>query len=105
MATEVKLKLSVEGGRVVSQEIDGVTHRMGSMRSAGISANASFADLGAQAIALTRTFAGLVAMQKAVVAASDYSGLESRMKLLPGSAEQAGIAMQSVQDIAMRQGA
>lgn len=105
MANEVKLKLSLEGGRVVSQEIDGVTYRMGSMRSASISTNASFADLGSQAIALTRTFAGLAAIQNAVTAAGDYAGLTSRMKLLTGSVEQAAIAMQSVQDIAMRQGA
>ncbi len=105
MATELKLKLSIEGGRIVSQEIDGVTHSVGNMPTASVSANASLADMGAQAIALTKTFSGLIAIQKGVAAASDYAGLASRMKLLTGSAEQAAVAMQSVQDIAMRQGA
>jgi tape measure domain-containing protein len=105
MATEVKLKLALEGARVVSQEIDGVTHSVGNMRSASISANTSLAELGSQAIALTKTMAGLSAIQKGVTAAGDYAGLASRMKLLTGSAEAAAIAMQSVQDIAMRQGA
>ncbi len=105
MATDVKLKLSIEGGRIVSQEIDGVTHSVGNMRGASISANASLADLGSQALALTKTFSGLIAIQKGVAAANDYAGLTSRMKLLTGSAEQAAAAMQAVADIAQRQGA
>ena len=105
MANEVKLKLTLEGGRVVSQEIDGVTHSVSDMRSASVSANASLADMGAQAIALTRSFAGLVAIQKGVIAAGDYAGQASRMKLLTGSAADAAVAMQAVQDIAVRQGA
>lgn len=112
MANELKLKVAMEGARAVSQDIDGVKSSIGQMDAVAAKAAKSmteffggFSVMQSQVQVLTGAFAGLMSVQKTVSAASDFQGLTARMKLLTGSAIEAGAAMQVVYDIAQRQGA
>lgn len=102
MAGEVKLKLAIEGGKVVGAELDGVTSRLGGMEKAAGATGNMISGLQSKVLALSGTFATLLSVQKAVMAADAVTTLKNQLDLATGSAERAEQAYEALFQIAQK---
>lgn len=102
MAGEVKLKLAIEGGKVVGAELDGVTSRLGGMEKAAGATGNMLSGLQSKVLALSGTFATLLSVQKAVMAADAVTTLKNQLDLATGSAQRAAQAYDELFAIAQR---
>lgn len=105
MANELKLKLALEGGAEVNGALSATSGNISKMGQSAQAAQQHLADLSGQLAMFVGGMAGIAAVEKSISAASDFKALAGRMELLTGSAAKAADAMQSVYDIAQRQGA